>query len=153
MHWKNSIPRFNAVTMASNLNLAMRRIASTQTRLTVPRPQIGPQCIRFPRSYSTDTSAAPPVLIPKLKTDLKTAMRAKDAPRLAVLRTLLAAITNASKTSNPIETDSQLVALMVKSARMNQEALDEAKAAKREDLVDKEDAQLQIITNTSRPQV
>lgn len=72
-------------------------------------------------------------------------MRAKDAPRLTVLRNVLAATTNAAKTSSPIKTDIQLIALMRKTARGNQEALEEAKAANRPDLVEKEEAQLQVI--------
>lgn len=129
----------NAVTMASHANLAMRRLASSHTRLPTVKPH------RLLRCYSIDTDSAPPPLLSKLKTDLKTAMRAKDAPRLAVLRTILAATTNASKTSSPIKTDMHLIALMRKTARGNQEALDEAKAANRQDLVEKEDAQLQVI--------
>ncbi|CAN8102180.1 unnamed protein product [Discula destructiva] len=131
--------------MASNLNLAMRRFASSHTRLTILKTPTQPRGLGFPRCYSSETDAAPPPLLSKLKTDLKTAMRAKDAPRLAVLRTILAATTNASKTSNPIRTDMHLIALMRKTARGNQEALEEAKAANRQDLVDKEDAQLQVI--------
>lgn len=132
--------------MASSLNLAMRRLASSQARLPILRTRTDLRCLRpVPRFYSIDTESAPPPLLTKLKTDLKTAMRAKDAPRLAVLRTILAAITNASKTSKPVQTDMQLIALMTKTARGNQEALAEAKAANRQDLVDKEDAQLKII--------
>lgn len=72
-------------------------------------------------------------------------MRAKDAPRLAVLRNVLAATTNAAKTSSPVKTDIQLISLMQKTAKGNQEALEEAKAANRQDLVEKEEAQLRVI--------
>lgn len=133
--------------MASNINTALRRFASTHTRLSTLRTHhTEPRCLRLcSRPYSTETVEAPPRLLSKLKTDLKTAMRAKDAPRLAVLRTILAATTNASKTSSPIRTDMHMITLMRKTARGNQEALEEAKTANRQDLVDKEDAQLQII--------
>lgn len=133
--------------MASNINATLRRFAPTPTRLSILRTRhTEPRCLRLSaRPYSTETDAAPPPLLSKLKTDLKTAMRAKDAPRLAVLRTILAATTNASKTSSPIKTDMHLIALMRKTARGNQEALDEAKAANRQDLIEKEDAQLQVI--------
>lgn len=132
--------------MATNLNMAMRQLASSQTRQSVLRTQTTSRCLRISRCYySTETAPAPPPLLSKLKTDLKTAMRAKDAPRLTVLRNVLAATTNAAKTSSPIKTDIQLIALMRKTARGNQEALEEAKAANRPDLVEKEEAQLQVI--------
>lgn len=131
--------------MASNINMAMRRLASSSTRQSALRTHTETRCLRLPRYYSTETAAAPPPLLSKLKSDLKTAMRAKDAPRLAVLRNILAATTNAAKTSSPIKTDVQLIALMRKTARGNQEALDEAKSVNRQDLVEKEEAQLRVI--------
>ncbi|KZZ89639.1 Aspartyl/glutamyl-tRNA amidotransferase subunit B-related protein [Moelleriella libera RCEF 2490] len=77
-------------------------------------------------SYSSSSSSSPPPssidegspaassppLMHKLKADLKAAMRARDAPRLSVLRAIMAAHLNASKTSSPVRTDAQLVALM-----------------------------------------
>lgn len=131
--------------MVANLSMAMRRLASIPTRQTALPSHTGPKCLRFALYYSTEAAAAPPPLLSKLKSHLKAAMRAKDAPRLAVLRNILAATTNAAKTSNPIQTDVQLIALMRKTARGNQEALDQAKAANRQDLAEKEEAQLRII--------
>ncbi|KAJ4390045.1 hypothetical protein N0V93_007518 [Gnomoniopsis smithogilvyi] len=131
--------------MASNLNTAMRQLAFAQTRHSIFRSQSKPRCLALPRCYSAETAPAPPPLLSKLKTDLKTAMRAKDAPRLAVLRNVLAATTNAAKTSSPVKTDIQLISLMQKTAKGNQEALEEAKAANRQDLVEKEEAQLRVI--------
>lgn len=87
----------------------------------------------------------PPPLLQKLKGDLKTAMRAKDAPRLAVLRSVLAATLNASKTATPIATDAQLIALLRKTQRGNEEASAEARQAGRADLVDKEQAQIKVL--------
>lgn len=81
----------------------------------------------------------------KLKADLKTAMRAKDTARLGVLRGVISATNNAAKTSTPISTDAQLVQLLRKTARSNQEAAQEARAAGREDLIEKEEAQIKII--------
>lgn len=72
-------------------------------------------------------------------------MRAKDAARLSVLRTVLSATNNAAKTSSPIKTDVQLVQLLRKTARGNQEAAEEARAAGREDLIEKEEAQVKVI--------
>ncbi|KAK3485833.1 Yqey-like protein-domain-containing protein [Neurospora hispaniola] len=97
------------------------------------------------RAYSSDAAPAPAPLYAKLKGDLKVAMRAKDAPRLVVLRAVLAAVLNASKTSQPIETDAQLVALLRKTARTSQEAADQFRAAGRGDLVEKEEAQIRVL--------
>jgi uncharacterized protein YqeY len=94
-------------------------------------------------AYSTE--APPPPFLAKLKEDLKTAMRAKDANRLAVLRSVLAETLNRSKTDKPIKNDAQLVLLLKKLASKSQEAAAEARAAGREDLAEKEEAQQQIL--------
>jgi uncharacterized protein YqeY len=108
-------------------------------RPSLPRTAV----LRVSRAaYSSD--APPPPLLSKLKTDLKTAMRAKDTNRLSVLRSVLAETLNASKTDKPIKTDVQLVALLQKSARKAQEAAAEARGAGREDLAEKEETQQRI---------
>ncbi|KAK3116502.1 hypothetical protein LTR53_003046 [Teratosphaeriaceae sp. CCFEE 6253] len=95
------------------------------------------------RLYSTPPPA-PPLLL-KLRTDLKTAMRAKDAPRLDVLRALLADITNAAKTSNPIATDMQLLSLLRKRLTASQTAKAEFVGAGRQDLAEKEGLQGSVL--------
>ncbi|KAK1825709.1 Yqey-like protein-domain-containing protein [Podospora conica] len=119
--------------------------------LTTCRPLAGSMA-RAPRwgsstrcTYSTESSPSAPPLLAKLKGDLKMAMKAKDAPRLAVLRSVLAATLNASKTGSPIATDAQLVALMIKTARTGKESTVEFREAGRQDLVDKEEAQIRVI--------
>ncbi|UKZ60806.1 uncharacterized protein TrAtP1_002076 [Trichoderma atroviride] len=106
------------------------------------------QCLFRPASaarfYSADADAPPP-LLQKLKGELKAAMRAKDAPRLSVLRSIMSANLNASKTSSPIRTDVQLVALIRKLQKSAQDAVADAKAAGRDDLVDKENQQIAIL--------
>ncbi|KAL1864226.1 hypothetical protein Daus18300_007823 [Diaporthe australafricana] len=131
--------------MASHFSTrAIRRLASSQFRQPTLKFSAGPRCLQTCRQYSAETSPAPPLLA-KIKTDLKTAMRAKDAARLSVLRTILSATNNAAKTSSPIKTDVQLVQLLRKTARGNQEAAEEARKAGREDLIAKEEAQVKII--------
>lgn len=110
------------------------------TRLLAPLRGATPRAVR---PYSTATTDTPP-LLQKLKGDLKTAMRAKDAPRLAVLRSIITASLNASKTANPIRTDVQLVTLLRKSQRSCLDAAEEFKAAGREDLAGKEEEQARI---------
>jgi uncharacterized protein YqeY len=131
--------------MASNFSSrAIPRLASSQFRQSTFRLGAGSRCLQTCRQYSAEASPTPPFL-GKIKTDLKTAMRAKDTARLSVLRTVLSATNNAAKTSSPIKTDVQLVQLLRKTARGNQEAAEEARAAGREDLIEKEEAQVKII--------
>lgn len=94
-----------------------------------------------------DAASTPksPTLLSTVKQDLKTAMRAKDAPRLAVLRSIITTTNNAAKTDSPIATNAQLVALLRKNLRSSREAAAEANAAGRPDLAEKEDAQAAII--------
>jgi len=114
---------------------AVHRSAITTMRLAF---------IRGARPYSS-TDIPPPPLLSKIKDDLKTAMRAKDQNRLSVLRAVLAAVVNASKTDAPIKTDVQLVVLLRKSAAKSREAAAEARMAGREDLAEKEEAQAKIL--------
>jgi uncharacterized protein YqeY len=76
---------------------------------------------------------------------MKTAMQNKDANRLSVLRAILAQTLNASKTSSPINTDIQLLALLRKSANAGRAASEEFRGAGRQDLADKEDLQVSIM--------
>ncbi|KXH65043.1 hypothetical protein CNYM01_11955 [Colletotrichum nymphaeae SA-01] len=96
------------------------------------------------RFYS-DAAPAQPKLLATLKTDLKTAMRAKDAPRLSVLRSVLSATNNAAKTDSPIATDAQLVALLRKTQRATQDAAKQFRDAGRDDLAEKEDTQAKVM--------
>ena len=81
----------------------------------------------------------------KLKGELKTAMRAKDAPRLSVLRSIMTASLNASKTSTPIKTDVQLVGLMRRLRNEAQGSIADAQAAGRSDFADKEMEQVRVM--------
>lgn len=76
---------------------------------------------------------------------MKTAMQTKDSNRLSVLRSLLTQTLNASKTSSPINTDMQMLALLRKTANASRAASEEFKGAGRQDLADKEDLQLKIM--------
>lgn len=112
--------------------------------------QPAPIAFRVGRQYSTpaSTTASGPAntapYLQKLKGDLKAAMRAKDAPRLAVLRSIITTTLNASKTEKPISTDLQLVQLLGKTKRSSLDAAKEFQDAKREDLAGKEQEQARI---------
>ncbi|KAI2624392.1 GatB/YqeY domain-containing protein [Hypoxylon sp. NC1633] len=118
-----------------------------QTRLAPPSTTTLPsrRC-GSARFYSSEAPPPPsPPLLQKLKGDLKTAMRAKDAARLSAIRSILAATLNASKTANPITTDLQLISLLKKTRRASADASAEFLAAGRQDLVDKEQAQIDVL--------
>lgn len=74
-------------------------------------------------------------------------MRSKDAPRLAVLRSILADITNSTKTTSPIQDDISLLSLLKKRVSASRTAVQEFYQADRKDLVAKEEQQLRILEN------
>ncbi|KAL2217826.1 Yqey-like protein-domain-containing protein [Thermoascus aurantiacus ATCC 26904] len=100
--------------------------------------------LRAVRYNSTSAPATPP-LMAKIRTDLKNAMRAKDTPRLNVLRALITEITNASKTSSPIQTDLQLLSVIRKKTAQAKEAGQQFAEANRPDLKEQEDAQIAVL--------
>jgi hypothetical protein len=72
-------------------------------------------------------------------------MKAKDINRLNVLRGLLADVTNLDKTSSPVKTDLQVLALLRKRAAAARSAAEECTSAKRDDLKQKEEAQATVL--------
>ncbi|KAG0649530.1 Altered inheritance [Hyphodiscus hymeniophilus] len=72
-------------------------------------------------------------------------MQNKDSNRLNVLRSVLSQTLNASKTSNPVNTDMQMLALLRKSANASRQASEEFKNAGRIDLAEKEESQVKIM--------
>jgi uncharacterized protein len=72
-------------------------------------------------------------------------MRAKDAPRLAVLRAVLADITNSTKTNQPVNNDILLLGLLRKRVAAAQQSVEQFYEADRKDLVATEEAQLRIL--------
>ncbi|KAI0848086.1 GatB/YqeY domain-containing protein [Daldinia vernicosa] len=125
------------------LPLRTTRIAYPSTTTPTTSGFLSRRCSA--RFYSSEEAPPPPPLLQKIKGDLKTAMRAKDAPRLTAIRSVLSAVLNASKTASPITTDAQLVALLRKSQRASDDAAAEFQAAGRQDLVDQERLQVAIL--------
>ncbi|KKY18119.1 hypothetical protein UCRPC4_g05156 [Phaeomoniella chlamydospora] len=116
--------------------------------------------VRFQSTTASDAALSP--LMAKIRSDLKTAMRAKDTTRfvfmalfclaisqtvnrLNVLRSVITEVSNASKTSSPIKTDLQVLALLRKKAAMSRDASKQFAEAKRDDLKEKEDAQTNVV--------
>ncbi|TLD36417.1 Altered inheritance of mitochondria protein 41 [Venturia nashicola] len=106
------------------------------------RPTVTRQCLQC-RYSSTETTASP--ILAKLRDDLKGAMRTKDQARLSVLRSVLADITNLSKTASPVKDDLALLSLLRKRIGSAKGAVEEFMKANRADLVEKEQRQLDIL--------
>lgn len=138
----HSLPLHTSLTFTSPATTMSQRLLrpSALLRQRPVKRWICPQC----RFYTSEPPPASPLLL-KLRTDLKTAMKAKDTARLNVLRSLLAEVTNAAKTQNPIKSDMQLLSLLRKRQAAAKAASEEFKTAGREDLVEREEGQVKIL--------
>lgn len=65
--------------------------------------------------------------------------------RLDVLRGLISDVTNAAKTSKPVTTDVQMLQIVRKRVKSSEAAVEEFQNAKREDLKDREVAQIAVL--------
>jgi uncharacterized protein YqeY len=122
------------------------RIAPLRLWLTsrpFPSRPTNSKCLRC--LYSTSTDAPPAPVLAKLRTDLKSAMRARDTQRLNVLRAILAEVTNSNKTTSPINNDMALLSLLKKRIGSSKSAVEDFYKANRKDLVDKEMEQVDIL--------
>ena len=81
----------------------------------------------------------------RIKADIKEAMRAKDTARRDTLRNLSAAIKQVEVDERKELSDSEVEAILTKYAKQREDALAQFKAAGREDLVAKEEAELKIV--------
>jgi uncharacterized protein YqeY len=72
-------------------------------------------------------------------------MKAKDTNRLNVLRGILAEVTNAAKTAQPLDSDMKLVSLLRKRSSAASQAGAEFAGAGRADLKEKEDAAIKVL--------
>jgi uncharacterized protein len=82
----------------------------------------------------------------KIMNDMKTAMREKDQVRLESIRFLQAAIKNREIEVRPNAiTADDVLAVIKKSVKQRKESIEQYQAANRQDLVDKENAELKVI--------
>ena len=77
--------------------------------------------------------------------DMKTAMRARDAPRLSTIRMLLAACKQREVDERIELSDTDVVALVDKLIKQRKDSIAAFALAARTDLVDKETAELQVL--------
>jgi uncharacterized protein YqeY len=77
--------------------------------------------------------------------DMKTAMRAKDAPRLLTIRGLLAALKQREVDERIVLDDAAVVAIVDKLVKQRKDSITQFTAGNRPDLVEKESAELAVL--------
>jgi uncharacterized protein YqeY len=77
--------------------------------------------------------------------DMKTAMRAKDAPRLLTIRGLLAAMKQREVDERIVLDDTATIAIIDKLVKQRKDSIEQFAAGGRQDLVDKETAELHVL--------
>lgn len=77
--------------------------------------------------------------------DMKTAMRAKDAPRLLTIRGLLAACKQREVDERIVLDDAAVIAIVDKLVKQRKDSIAQFTAGGRADLVDKEAAELAVL--------
>jgi uncharacterized protein YqeY len=77
--------------------------------------------------------------------DMKTAMRAKDAPRLLTIRGLLAAIKQREVDERIVVDDPTVISIIDKLVKQRKDSIAQFTAGNRQDLVDKESAELAVL--------
>ena len=81
----------------------------------------------------------------RITVDMKAAMRAKDAPRLLAIRGLLAAVKQREVDERIVLDDAAVVAIVDKLVKQRKDSIQQFTAGGRQDLVDKEKAELQVL--------
>ncbi len=81
----------------------------------------------------------------RITEDMKTAMRAKDAPRLLTIRGLLAALKQREVDERIVLDDPAVVAIVDKLVKQRKDSIEQFTAGGRQDLVDKEKAELVVL--------
>ncbi|MBS4096812.1 MAG: GatB/YqeY domain-containing protein [Sulfuricella sp.] len=77
--------------------------------------------------------------------DMKTAMRAKDAPRLGAIRLLLAAVKQREVDERIELSDEQIVAVIEKMLKQRRDSISQYEAASRQDLADAEKFEVSVL--------
>ena len=81
----------------------------------------------------------------RITEDMKDAMRAKDAPRLLTIRGLLAAMKQREVDERIVLDDAAVVGIVDKLVKQRKDSIAQFGAGGRQDLVDKETAELQVL--------
>lgn len=81
----------------------------------------------------------------KIQEDMKSAMRAQEKERLAAIRLILAALKQREVDERIVLSDEQVLAVLDKMQKQRRESIAQFETANRQDLVQKEQAELAII--------
>jgi uncharacterized protein len=81
----------------------------------------------------------------QINEDMKTAMRAKDAPRLLTIRGLLAACKQREVDERIVLDDAAVIAIIDKLVKQRKDSIAQFTAGNRPDLVEKETAELSVL--------
>jgi hypothetical protein len=82
----------------------------------------------------------------RINEDMKTALRAKDAARLSAIRMLLAAIKQKEVDDRVVADDSAVIAIVERLIKQRRDSIEQFAKAGRTDLVDKERAELELLS-------
>lgn len=85
----------------------------------------------------------------RIQEDLKAAMKAKDAPRLTVIRALKTALTNAAVEKGSLSTvldDAEAIAIVRKQVKQREDSASQFESAGRTELAEKERAEIEILS-------
>jgi uncharacterized protein YqeY len=86
-----------------------------------------------------------PALRQRLEADLKTAMKSGDQTARDTIRFTLAAVTNAEIDKRGPLDDAEATSLLQREVKRRGDSIEQFRAAKRADLVEREESQLQIL--------
>jgi uncharacterized protein YqeY len=81
----------------------------------------------------------------KIQEDMKNAMRSQDKDRLAAIRLILAALKQREVDERITLTDEHVLSILDKMLKQRRESITQYEAANRQDLVDKEAAEVKVI--------
>ena len=81
----------------------------------------------------------------RVRADMKTAMKSGDKRRLGIVRLIRAAINQREIDERITLDDGQITSVLGKMAKQRRESIDQFRSAKRDDLVEQESFELQVI--------
>ena len=81
----------------------------------------------------------------RLNADMKEALKAHDAARLSTIRMVISAVRNKEIDSRKDMDDEGVLSVLATSAKQRRESIEQYEKAGRQDLVDKEKAELEVI--------
>jgi uncharacterized protein len=89
----------------------------------------------------------------KLNTDLRTAMKARDEVRMLVLRSLLSALNYAEIAKQKKLDDPGVIDVIAREIKQRKESIEAYEKGNRQDLVDKEKAEMVVLQEYMPPQM